>query len=395
MAIPDWVTKREQYKKGLFAKLDGVPMGLQEAIDLSIDSLLLYGPKYPHWVITYSGGKDSSALVSFIVWALESDTIPSPESLTVLYADTQMELPPLTITAQKVMAELKERGYHAKTVVPPLEKRFWATILGRGVIPPKSKLRWCTRQLKKDPMDMGLPQVWERYDKDKVLILTGVRMGESTDRDQRITASCSTDDGECGQGWYQQHEHALAPLLHWRVCWIWKWLFGDLNPLTITREIEDVYKADDFFDIRTGCIGCNLVKTDWALKTLIRNPQWEHLRPLMRLKGVYEEMAQRKHRVRYKPTPRKDGTYNPKRVNNYGALKMASRRYFYDQIVAIESEAHYPLIPPDEKAYIHDCWANDVWPDSAKNRYQDGEQPIQLIIEDGKIVGEQLRMQEM
>jgi hypothetical protein len=35
-------------------------------------------------------------------------------------------------------------------------------------------------------------------------MLTGVRIGESAARDQRIALSCTKDGGECGQGWFQQ-----------------------------------------------------------------------------------------------------------------------------------------------------------------------------------------------
>src|SRR3546814_4259189 len=61
-----------------------------------------------------------------------------------------------------------------------------------------------------------------------VLMITGVRQGESAVRDRRIEMSCSRDGAECGQGWYQQvlpqaagirgRIATLAPILHWRVC---------------------------------------------------------------------------------------------------------------------------------------------------------------------------------
>ena len=38
----------------------------------------------------------------------------------------------------------------------------------------------------------------------QILMITGVREGESIIRDRRIGMSCSKDGAECGQGWYQQ-----------------------------------------------------------------------------------------------------------------------------------------------------------------------------------------------
>jgi DNA sulfur modification protein DndC len=38
----------------------------------------------------------------------------------------------------------------------------------------------------------------------KILMITGVRQGESAIRDDRIAMSCGKDGAECGQGWYQE-----------------------------------------------------------------------------------------------------------------------------------------------------------------------------------------------
>lgn len=66
-------------------------------------SLRAYGERYGNWAIAYSGGKDSSALVTIVVHLIEAGRVPRPESLTILYADTRMELPPLQLAAMKLM----------------------------------------------------------------------------------------------------------------------------------------------------------------------------------------------------------------------------------------------------------------------------------------------------
>ena len=42
---------------------DGQRLTLDDAIDLTRQSLIAYGLEYRHWAIAYSGGKDSSALL--------------------------------------------------------------------------------------------------------------------------------------------------------------------------------------------------------------------------------------------------------------------------------------------------------------------------------------------
>ena len=68
---------------------------LDEALDQTAQSLAAYALDYRHWCIAYSGGKDSTATVAAVMHLIEQCRIPRPESLTVLYADTRQELPPL------------------------------------------------------------------------------------------------------------------------------------------------------------------------------------------------------------------------------------------------------------------------------------------------------------
>lgn len=254
-------------------------MKLPEAMELTIASLQTYGTKYRHWTCAFSGGKDSTATVTMVAHLIEQRLIPEPESLTVLYADTRQELPPLHISAMKILEELGERGIQSQVVLPPMDKRYFVYMLGRGVPPPNNNtLRWCTRQIKIDPMIAALRGLRDSIG-EKFLMLTGVRLGESAARDARIAMSCSRDGGECGQGWFQQSTpeavaDTLAPLLHWRVCHVWAWLATQAPAEGFsTRNVALVYGGDEAEEInaRTGCIGCPLATKDTALDYII-NP---------------------------------------------------------------------------------------------------------------------------
>src|SRR5579872_2874078 len=94
----------------------GARLQMNESIQLTIDSLKTYGPRHRHWAIAWSGGKDSTTLLTLVVWLIESGKIDRPETLTVLYADTRMELQPLAIAAEDIRAELAERGIESRTV---------------------------------------------------------------------------------------------------------------------------------------------------------------------------------------------------------------------------------------------------------------------------------------
>lgn len=384
--IPNRVFRREQNRRGLFDPSNGT--GFVEAIETSLASLNAYATNYPHWVITYSGGKDSSAVVSFVIWAIEQGHVPRPESLTVLYVDTLMELPPLSITADLALDEVRKRGYIAQRVEPRYLERFWVSLLGRGLPPPRLQTRWCTRTLKQAPMDRVMKKLQTRYGEESTLFITGVRMGESQARDERITTSCSTDDGECGQGWFQQQRHALAPLLDWRVCWVWKWIYSQENIIPAIIQIEPVYEADDVVDIRTGCIGCNLVQYDWALHYLVKNPKWAHLAPFLRLHALYEEMRKPQYRLRRDVFVKKDGTISESKSQQLGPLTIAARQYFFSRVRALEDEAGYRLISDREETLIRRLWRWNVYPAGWTGEESPGNElfPKALIV-NGNIIG--------
>jgi len=339
-------------------------LDLEGSIELSLMSLREYGQKYRHWAIAYSGVKDSSATVTFVAWAVKSGLVPAPESLSMLSADTRQELPPLRQAAAQLLDVLLVDGFNAYIVLPEMDKRFYVYMLGRGVPPPKNRFRWCTVALKVGPMMAALSDLRERTGQ-KLLMLTGVRIGESAARDRHISVSCSKDSGECGQGWFQVATDeaiadTLAPLLHWRLCHIYDWLYFEKDRHGYSADkIAVVYGEEE---VRTGCIGCNLVDKDTALLRLVRIPEWAHLGPLLELKPLFRELTKAKWRIRKsEPEIRKDGKYS-KNVQRLGPLTMEARAYGLERVLDIQARARVDLINPEEKARIRELWALNTWP---------------------------------
>lgn len=373
---------------------------LDQAIDLTSTSLVAYGARYAHWAIAYSGGKDSTAVVTLITHLVETGAIPKPETLTILYADTRMELPPLQAAALALLQHCEQRGIQTRIVLPALDERFFVYMFGRGVPPPKNRFRWCTPQLKVEPMQRALVDVRASAG-EKLLLLTGVRMGESAARDQRIAVACSRDGAECGQGWFQ-HEPSnavadvLAPILHFRVCHVWDWLtfFAPVAGFA-TASIADIYGGSEKEEInaRTGCIGCNLASRDIALETLLKLPQWQYLAPLQRLRLLYQELTQPQHRLRKNGTDRlRDGRLaaNPMRL---GPLTLEARLYGLSRVLAIQEEVNragrlqgqplIDLINAEEEARIRSLIAANTWPERWTGREVRGDMLIPQVLADG------------
>ena len=372
-------------------------MLLPESIQLTIDSLAAHALSYKHWAIAFSGGKDSAALVTLVAHLIEGGRVKAPQSLTVLYADTRMELPPLQISAMAILAELSERGIDTRVVLPSLDDRYFVCMFGRGVPPPKNRFRWCTSQIKIEPMLAALKDLRDAAG-EKFLMLTGVRLGESAARDTRIVTSCSRDGAECGQGWFQEATpDTLAPLLHWRVCHVWAWLTAHAPDLGFpTLPIAVAYGGDEAEEAnaRTGCIGCPLASQDKALRGVIKQLGWEYLAPLTRLKPLYAELSfEHRHRIRKVEIElRKDGTAakNPQRV---GPLSMDARRYGLSVLLGVQDEINQSarrigrpeidLLNQEEYGRIMDLIEANTWPRGWDGTEAPGDALIEKINRDG------------
>lgn len=382
-----------------------------EAIELTLQSMQAYGPTHQHWGIAWSGGKDSSATLTLILHLLEIGRLAPPKSLTIFYADTRQELPPLAIAAAEIMRQLARRGVRCEVVRAPLDKRFLVYILGRGVPPPNNNtLRWCTRQIKVDPMTEALAERLDELD-GNILMITGVRQGESAVRDGRIAMSCGKDGAECGQGWYQQvlpqskgirgRIATLAPILHWRVCNVWDWL-RIYAPMAeygswATAAIADAYGGDEATEInaRTGCIGCPLASKEKALETVLSSSDWAYLAPLRGLKPLYRELREPRHRLRKAGLERlKDGSIaaNPQRM---GPLTFAARLMALDRVLSIQAECNaaatllgrptIDLLNAEEEARIRELIAAETWPGGWDGDEPIADTPMDTVFADGSV----------
>ena len=384
----------------------------QEAVELTLQSLRAYWHQHDHHAVAWSGGKDSTALLTLLVHLIDKGELPQPQVLRVFYADTRQELPPIQVAADAIMAKLRQRNWiDVQVVRAPLDKRFLVYMLGRGVPPPNNNtLRWCTRQIKVDPMSAALASELGRL-AGSALMLTGVREGESAVRDGRIAMSCSKDGAECGQGWYQQvlpnspgirgRVATLAPLLHWRVCNIWDWLkvyapapaFGAWP----TAILEDAYGGDAAAEIaaRTGCIACPLAAEDVALKVIVAMPQWAYLAPLLELRPLYRSLRLMKNRLRKaEPERLKDGTLS-KSGQRAGPMKLEAREAALDTVLYIQARVNsaadrlgrprLDILNDEEEWRIRELIAAGTWPQKWDGSEPSADVWLDKIHPDGKV----------
>lgn len=399
----------QQVQTNLFA--GGQRLQMTESIELTIQSLRAYLPDHPDIAFAWSGGKDSTATLTVVLYLIDAGKVMRPRSITVFLADTRLELLPLWAAAMQIVDELRERDIRVEIVRAPLDKRFMVYMLGRGVPPPNNNtLRWCTRQIKIDPMQDAIAARIGDFE-GNVLMITGVRQGESAIRDQRIEMSCGKDGAECGQGWYQKvlpdakglrgRIATLAPLLHWRVCHVWEWLkhwaplaeYGDWS----TSAIADAYGGDEAEEInaRTGCTGCPLASEDKALDSLLRMGRWTYLEPLKGLRPLWRELREPQHRLKKAGLERlKDGSIakNPQRM---GPLVFEARLMALDRVLAIQNEVNksairlgrptLELINAEEEARIRELIAAETWPEGWDGDEPTGDTVMETVYQNGAV----------
>lgn len=331
------------------------------------------------WICSFSGGKDSTALVTWIEWLRRVGMVKC-QSPRLVMSDTGVEFPFLRGIADRVMAALAAAGWACEVVTPPVSQRLYCMIFGRGVTPVHPgdrKMRWCTRATKIDPMTR-----YARGLTGDMLQLSGVRWGESDVRDGKLrTAGCAAG-GECGLP--DPGPGVYGPIITWRTCQVIEWLSGkagdgiadslaDMSPAML--ELVGVYEvkteqAGMFPDIppklsalRFGCIGCPAIGTEKVTRSKRQrdNPAWQHLG---RIYDIWQALYLRRNRccrIRAKDGQRYGKKFKAGYVG-YGPLKMEARQRYFAELMQVQADSGVTLVTPDDVAFIRDCWARKVYP---------------------------------
>lgn len=319
---------------------------------------LLALPTETKKIISFSGGKDSTALLALAIKAMEQGF----KNWEVIHSNTLMEFPFMDAHVLKCKEEVEALGFVFNYVVAPLEKRFFYTMIGKGIPSPMRNFRWCTDALKLSPMAANAKKETQGY-----ISINGERLGESSKRDQKLK-SCSDGTNECGvSDQYKKRKNIfpnatsfVRPLLNASTCNVWDWLAiadiehgilpGSFERLNTIYSISDQDSGDS---LRTGCIGCPLVNKDRSLEKLIG--VYPGFKPLEKLRSIYDKTRIDEHRIM-----RPD-------LKGKGAVKLEWRKQLWSGILEIEREVQkeYPdfvLVYLEEKQAINEALERGQYP---------------------------------
>jgi DNA sulfur modification protein DndC len=180
------------------------------------------------WVVTYSGGKDSTLVLQLVYEMLLSLPPEEQKPVHIMSSDTRIEAPNIEEYLYKSLSQLEQHAKSSKLdltvhlVTPAIEESFWPLLIGKGYPPANRWFRWCTTQLKIKPVRKIIADIAAQY--GSVILLMGTRKSESSSRSRRIENRSYTS-----RGLNQHHEipNALVfqPIVDWTTDDVWEYLF--------------------------------------------------------------------------------------------------------------------------------------------------------------------------
>lgn len=338
------------------------------------------------WVIGYSGGKDSTAVVELVYKMLLS--LPDwqrNKNVYIVSSDTLIENPLIKIYLNKMnymlgQAALRDGLPIRSTMVTPLaDNSFWANVIGRGFPTPKmnGKFRWCTDRLKIDPSADYIRKVIKE-ESQEVVVLLGVRKDESIARKRRI------EGRELSNRLMNRHEtiqdaYVYNPIVELTTEDVWDVLLnldGGQTPWGYdNNELATLYSGADggecpFAGIqagnqtqscgnsRFGCWVCTVVKEDKSLNGFIKSGH----RELIPLADFRTWIMSIRNKDEYREKKRRNGTVYELKTGElgYGPFTWEARQLILKELLKTQKQMGYELITIEELKAIDEIWDQEL-----------------------------------
>ncbi|RDV23908.1 DNA phosphorothioation system sulfurtransferase DndC [Alteromonas aestuariivivens] len=301
------------------------------------------------WVIGYSGGKDSSAVMVLVYLALLG---LKPEErhkhVFVVASDTLVETPIVVNHVSRSLEAIQKGATRDKLpitshkVVPKTNQTFWANLLGKGYPAPTRNFRWCTERMKIDPVSSFVTDKVSQY--DEVIVVLGSRSQESASRAQ-VIAKHKIDGSDLAKHTTLSNAFIYTPIDMWGVDDVWKILrfchleqqdtpYGIKNKWFDKYDLEwetpwggknlvlwNLYKdssgqgecpmvidetTPSCGNSRFGCWTCTVVTKDRAMESLVQNGETWML-PLLKFRNILSRSTSPKLKKKYRNHIRRDG----------------------------------------------------------------------------------------
>lgn len=260
------------------------------------------------WVVGYSGGKDSTAVLQ-LVW-LALDQIPAEKRtkpVHVISTDTLVENPVVaswvtnSLLTMERAAQQQGLPITPHRLTPKVSDSFWVNLIGKGYPAPRHKFRWCTERLKIKPSNQFISDVVKNN--GEAILVLGTRKAESSKRaavmnkleKERIRDRLSPNAS-------LPNSLVYSPVEDWTNDDVWTFLMQVPNRWGINnKDLLTMYQGaspdgecplvvdastPSCGDSRFGCWVCTMVEKDKSMSAMIQNDQEkEWMLPLLELRN--------------------------------------------------------------------------------------------------------------
>ncbi|BBX74262.1 DNA phosphorothioation system sulfurtransferase DndC [Mycobacterium shinjukuense] len=263
------------------------------------------------WVVGYSGGKDSTAVLQ-IVWLALMGLEPEQRSkpVHVISTDTLVENPVVaawvTHSLEVMATQAADQGMpiSPNRLTPAVTDTFWVNLIGRGYPAPRPKFRWCTERLKIKPSNAFIREVVRSH--GEAILVLGIRKAESSVRSARMTALQSRRVRDLlSPNDSLPNALVYSPVEDWSNDDVWTFLMQSANPWGYSnKELLTMYQGaspdgecplvvdastSSCGDSRFGCWTCTLVDKDKSMAAMIQNDEEkEWMLPLLELRNALD-----------------------------------------------------------------------------------------------------------
>ncbi len=282
------------------------------------------------WVLGYSGGKDSSAVVQLIWYAIaELPPEKRTKKIYVITTDTLVENPIVSTWVRHSLKQMKSAAIEQQLPIEPhllypdVKDTFWVNLMGKGYPAPRHGFRWCTERLKILPSNRFIRDV-VRINGEVILIL-GTRKAESIKRavsmekheigrmSDRLNDSSNSIKSLLYQSPSLPNSLIYSPIEDWRTDEVWIYLNQWPNPWeNSNKDLFTMYRgatADNECPLvvdtstpscgtsRFGCWVCTMVSQDKSMEAMIQNDEEkEWMQPLLDIRNELDIKNDREKR---------------------------------------------------------------------------------------------------
>lgn len=338
------------------------------------------------WIIGFSGGKDSTVLLTLVWLALQKirneKQVALKRPVYVVCNDTMVENPVIEEYVSNVLRTIQKAANEqqlpivVKTTTPQIEDTFWCCVIGKGYPVPNNSFRFCTEKMKIKPTSTIITN--QVAADGEAIILIGTRLAESQQRAKSIKKH-DIKGHRLSKHPLNPNTYTYAPIKELMLEEVWYIINAIPSPWGFDNQILfKIYldaSADDYEcptvvtndshrscgQSRFGCWICTVVKEDKSMSALIKNGV-EWMQPLLDFRN---RLVENRNVSENRSETRRNGQLAVDETgHNMGNYTMKYRIQLLRELLTIQKDTQHfrssiDLITSQELIAIQVMWYRD------------------------------------